>query len=148
VTTFQQELTGSFSEKILTAMKNKRLLTIAAILSLFSESQAQSPFTKITNGPIATDKGNFGGATWSDFSNRGLLDLLVCDFAGGKNVFYQNNGGGAFTKITNAPFVQNAAFSVGPAAADFDNDGYLDLLISAGDESDKFDRFLRSLRRG
>jgi len=92
----------------------------------------QPTFTRITNGAIVNDQGNFGGATWGNFSNRGLLDLLVCDFRGGTNVFYRNNGDGTFTKITNLAPVRNAAYSVMPAAADFGNDGYLDLLISAG----------------
>ena len=72
---------------------------MAAILSIFSESQAQSPFTKIATGAIATDQGQFAIPTWADFENRGLLDLFVADY-GGVSVQYRNNGDGTFTKVT------------------------------------------------
>jgi hypothetical protein len=106
--------------------------TTAACLCAVLSAKGQASFTKVITGPIATDRGNFGGATWSDFRNGGLLDLLVCDYAGGTNGFYRNNGDGTFAKITNAPFTQGGLYQVGPAAADFANGGYLDLFISAG----------------
>ncbi len=108
------------------------LLAIWAGLAAAPAARGQTTFTKITTGPIATDQGTFGGASWGDFENRGLLDLLVCDFAGGTNVFYRNNGDGTFAKITHREPVVNAAYQVVPAVADFDNDGYLDLLVTAG----------------
>jgi len=114
----------------------KRTLTssfaTAVCLCAVLSARGQASFTKVTTGPIATDRGNFGGATWSDFRNTNLLDLLVCDYAGGTNGFYRNNGDGTFAKITNAPFIQGGLYQVGPVAADFANGGSLDLFISAG----------------
>jgi hypothetical protein len=111
------------------------LLAICAGLAAAPAARAQLTFTKITTGPIATDQGSFGSAAWGDFENRGLLDLLVCDFASGTNVFYRNNGDGTFAKITQRDPVQHAAYQVDPIAADFDNDGYLDLLVTAGSDA-------------
>ena len=88
-------------------------------------------FARITNGPIATDKGSFTRCVWGDFNNNGFLDLFVNDY-GGPNVFYRNNGDRTFTKLTGIGLAATADFHTGTAAADYDNDGYLDLIDLAG----------------
>jgi len=115
-------------------MKTKQtfILLVSTLFAALANIHAQTTFTKIISGPIATDQGQFGGAVWADFGERGLLDLLVCDYAGGTNGFYRNNGNGTFVRITQGDPVQPSAYPVVPAALDFDNDGALDLLICAG----------------
>ncbi len=67
---------------------------------------------------------------WGDYDNDGRLDLLVGGKAGGQPIsatarLFRNVGDGAFTEI-NGGFAQSAQ-SV--AWGDFDNDGFLDILL-------------------
>jgi hypothetical protein len=71
------------------------------------------------------------GATWADTRNKGLPDLFVTSTRGG-NVLFRNNGDGTFTDVT-----EKAGLKVKPATHsqtavffDFDNDGFLDLLVT------------------
>src|ERR1035438_785530 len=112
--------------------KNTLILTVSMVLAFMVGGHAQSTFTKITTGAIVTDKGEFTVGAWADFSGHGLLDLFVCNYDNRTNVFYRNNGDGAFTKVTQGDPVRDAAFHVCPAVGDYDNDGYPDLLVSAG----------------
>ncbi|MBI3469987.1 MAG: CRTAC1 family protein [Candidatus Solibacter usitatus] len=76
------------------------------------------------------------GAAWGDFDNDGYLDLYVCDIAGpaqGGNRLYRNKGDGAFTDVTARAGVGYRGASMGAAWADYDNDGYLDLVVTSFD---------------
>jgi enediyne biosynthesis protein E4 len=108
------------------------LAMMAAVNTGFSQAVA---FTQITNGAIATDMGTYTRSAWGDFNNDGYLDLFVSNWDHRTNVFYWNNGDGTFTKLTQGDPVQDADYHTGAAAADFDNDGYLDLLVSTGGPS-------------
>ena len=60
-------------------MKKQQLLAVALFLTGLSGALAQVSFTKITNGAIVADTGQFAAAGWGDFENRGLLDLIVAN---------------------------------------------------------------------
>ncbi|HEV8541532.1 MAG TPA: VCBS repeat-containing protein [Verrucomicrobiae bacterium] len=92
---------------------------------------AETTFTKVTSGPVSNDSGSFIGSAWGDFNGDGLLDLFICGY-NEKNVFYLNQGSGVFKKVTTGGLVASADFHVGATAGDFDNDGNLDLAVSAG----------------
>ncbi len=93
-------------------------------------------FTKITQGAIVTDKGDFYGCAWGDYDNDGFPDLFVAN--GGfyntrTNYLYHNQGDGTFKRVTIAqagPIVADAAMWRGCAWGDYDNDGLLDLFVS------------------
>jgi len=72
---------------------------------------------------------------WRDFNNDGWLDLFIgnettndADPQGTE--FYQNNGDGTFTNITETSGCAINAMIKGTAAADYDNDGLQDIYIS------------------
>jgi hypothetical protein len=113
-------------------MKTKVVL-FTSILSLASTGLSQPiTFTKITSNPVVTDQGQFLRGTWGDFRNSGSLDLVVCGFANERNVFYRNDGNGTFTKITLGDPVQDVDFHCQANIGDYNNDGWLDLLIVTG----------------
>lgn len=77
-------------------------------------------------------KVNQSSVLWGDFDNNGTKDLLILGhWSGGRLTQIWRNTGTAFTNATPAlapglPGLDNGAV----AAGDYDNDGWLDLLIS------------------
>ena len=87
------------------------------------------------------------GCVWFDYNNDGLPDLYV---ANGRplgddihpyplrqapatpphNHLYRNDGNGKFTDVTDKACVGGDLFSMATIAADFDNDGLVDLLVT------------------
>jgi hypothetical protein len=87
------------------------------------------------------------GAVWFDYNNDGLMDLYVVS---GKpmgegmhpyplrkppetpphNHLYRNDGNGHFTDVTEQAHVGGDLFSMAAIAADYDNDGNVDLLVT------------------
>jgi hypothetical protein len=88
-------------------------------------------FNRITSGRIVSDGGASIGCAWGDYDNDGLLDLFVANRKQ-RSFLYHNEGNGAFTVITNGPFVNDIGYAWGPAWADYDNDGFLDLFVANG----------------
>lgn len=111
-------------------MKTKTLLAIGAFLVTSVSVQCQTTFTQITNSVIVSDQGNWIGCAWGDFHNSGFLDLVAANLFG-TNAYYENNNG-MFLKISHGDPVQDADYGVGALAADYDNDGNLDLALTSG----------------
>ena len=85
-----------------------------------------------------------GGVAFFDFDNDGRPDLLFVDSrpwpsAGTKNdhaahsrlVLYRNAGGGRFVDVTAGSGLDADIYGMGVAAADYDNDGWTDLFVTA-----------------
>lgn len=81
-----------------------------------------------------------GGVAVFDYNNDGLLDLYFCNGAHlpdlnkadpkFHNRLYRNNGDGTFTDVTEQAGVAGSRYAIGAATADYDNDGFQDLLIT------------------
>lgn len=68
-------------------------------------------------------------AVWADIDNDGYLDLLVGNENRPAQLFH-NKGNGTFEDISHSAGVDEVAFTKGVAAADYDNDGYVDFYVS------------------
>jgi hypothetical protein len=116
----------------------KKLIYTAILYTLLiSGSIYSQSFTKITSGAIANDSGWCYGCCWADFNNDGYQDLFVVNnMAGNKNnLLYMNNDNGTFTKVTTGPVVNDGGSSYGCTAADYDNDGFIDLFVANYNEN-------------
>lgn len=77
---------------------------------------------------------------WGDYNNDGLLDLLVVNgvtVADGFNIpdnLYLNNGNGTFSDVASEAGIQGPSEGSGDggAWADYNRDGFLDLLVANG----------------
>ncbi len=80
-------------------------------------------------------------ATWVDYDNDGLLDLFVTSTRGG-NILFRNTGGGKFEDVTARAGLSHVGHSQTALFFDYDNDGYLDLLVTNSAEwtTDTYDK--------
>jgi hypothetical protein len=86
-------------------------------------------FTRTTNNAITTTIGDASGVTWGDYDNDGRLDLFVANWQI-PSFLFRNLGGGNFARITSGSIATNFANSDGCSWADYDNDGFLDLIVA------------------
>ena len=101
---------------------------------LLYRNNGDETFTRITQGPLATDVSAAQTASWADYDNDGDLDLFVGGFTGPpptaqKSSLYRNEGHGTFTRITTGSVVAESAIHNTGAWGDYDNDGDLDLFV-------------------
>lgn len=83
------------------------------------------------------------GVAWGDYDNDGHIDLFLVNFRGsivdggeGRCALFRNNGDGSFSDVSRDSGLDLSIHGMGAAWADYDNDGRLDLYISAyGDEN-------------
>jgi len=96
-------------------------------------NDGDSLFTQITTGAPVTNNTATLGSSWGDYDNDGDVDLFVLNTSGQRSRYYQNDGNGNFTVLSNvligAPLI-NVSAAQGCAHADYNNDGYLDLYVA------------------
>ena len=71
--------------------------------------------------------------TWNDFNNDGYLDLFIGNESSDESYpseLYLNNQDGTFTNVAQAAKCDVIAYIKGATAADYDNDGNIDLFLS------------------
>jgi hypothetical protein len=95
-------------------------------------------FTKVTTGLLVTEVLKSHAGIWADFNNDGLLDLFVANFGSNPptpavdNYLYYNLGGGNFQRTSFGAKSATNGSSFDVAAADFNNDGWIDLFVAQG----------------
>src|SRR5262249_6473745 len=73
------------------------------------------------------------GVAVGDYDNDGRDDLHVTNFADDYNVLYHNDGHGLFTDVSYPSGLARATMAFlgwGDAFLDYDNDGWLDLVVA------------------
>jgi hypothetical protein len=89
-----------------------------------------------------------GGVALFDYDNDGLLDIfftngaqipsLAKTDANFSNRLFHNNGDGTFTDVTAKAGLEGIGYSMGVAAGDYDNDGFVDLYVTGVDRNQLF----------
>jgi len=89
-----------------------------------------------------------GGVAVFDYNNDGLLDVFFTNGAAIPslektgpeyyNRLYRNNGDGTFTDVTEKAGLEGVGYSMGVAAGDYDNDGFVDLYVTGVNRNQLF----------
>jgi tetratricopeptide (TPR) repeat protein len=112
-----------------------RFTDVTKIAGLDSFEQFHGPRTS----QLPEDMGS--GVAWGDFDNDGYDDLFVVSGGGAltlppaeraASVLYRNLGDGRFEKVDSFPDIR--ILGMGAAWGDYNNDGWLDLIITGYDE--------------
>ena len=115
----------------------------------FDDRQRQSGIDFVLDNGTTPDKpvidAVLGGVALLDFDNDGRLDVF---FANGARIpglrkdgprfwnrIYHNQGDRTFRDVTEKAGVAGEGYSMGAAAADFDNDGWTDLYVTGVDRN-------------
>ena len=99
-------------------------------------------FKAVRTTQLPEDMGS--GLAWGDYDNDGWQDLFIANFSGPVNLtpeelknsgahsqLYHNNGDGTFTEVSSRAGLDLRAWANACAWGDYDNDGWLDLFVSA-----------------
>ena len=84
---------------------------------------------------------NFGlslGVVASDFNNDGFTDVYISNDFNAPDFMYLNNGDGTFTNEILNSLQQTSFFGMGVDAADFNNDGWVDIFQLDMNAADNF----------
>jgi hypothetical protein len=89
-----------------------------------------------------------GGVAVFDYNNDGLLDIFFTNGAeipsleksnpSFYNRLFRNNGDGTFTDVTEKAGLAGVGYSMGVAAGDYDNDGFVDLYVAGFNRNQLF----------
>ncbi len=100
------------------------------------EIMPSEPFPRFKNIAGELGLGTYslsGGAIADDFDNDGNLDLVVSSFdPAGQIKLFHNNGDGSFSDRTEEAGLNGITGGLNLVQADFDNDGWLDILVLRG----------------
>ncbi len=94
-------------------------------------SKGQIQFTNVSDDGGMTVNISGEGVCIFDYDNDGLEDVFICDRNNGSNLLFHNLGNMEFEEVSFGVGITTSSESRLPLAADYNNDGYLDLFIGA-----------------
>jgi PKD repeat protein len=111
------------------------------------------------NGNLSFHQGGFGdyptgghyATIWFDYNNDGHLDVFISKCSGGGqgsgakfNELYRNNGDGTYTNVSIQANMNHPVQTWSSAVNDFDNDGFMDVIVGASTFTDGGHLFMRN----
>tara|TARA_B110000014_G_scaffold157801_1_gene110942 strand:+ start:309 stop:2075 length:1767 start_codon:yes stop_codon:yes gene_type:complete len=102
-----------------------------SILGVFGFIYGQVQFTDVTDMSGMSYGIRGEGVCIFDYNNDGLEDVFICDNNTGSNVLFKNLGNMDFEEVSFAAGITTSSPTRLPLAADYNNDGCLDLFIGA-----------------
>ncbi|MCH2230352.1 MAG: FG-GAP-like repeat-containing protein [Crocinitomicaceae bacterium] len=117
------------------------------VKNLLYHNNTDGTFTKVTTGPIVNDLGSSISGAWGDYNNDGYLDLFVTNSENSPNRLYTNNQDGTFSSVDSGAIIEEGVYSNSAAWADYNRDGYLDIVITDFHPTD-FNRLLYGTANG
>jgi tetratricopeptide (TPR) repeat protein len=113
--------------------KFRRKQPVPGIASPEIRFEARDLPVTVRNGATGTKRlieTMIAGAAVLDFNGDGWPDIYIANGAGAPNALLRNNHDGSFTDVASKAGVEARGYSMGVAAADFDNDGWVDLFVT------------------
>lgn len=115
------------------------------------------------NGNLSFNQGGFGdhptgghyATIWFDYNNDGHLDVFISKCSGGGqgsgakfNELHRNNGDGTYTNVSVEANMNHPVQTWSSAVNDFDNDGFMDVIVGASTFTDGGHLFMRNNGNG
>ncbi len=94
------------------------------------ENNGDGSFSLINNSSLSNYKAKTVSNIWADINNDGNIDALIINATGKRSSLFINNGDGTFSESMTSGIEPDPEYFHGAAFADFDNDGYVDLIIT------------------
>jgi hypothetical protein len=132
--------------------ESARIAVLAGSAIQFENVIEQSKIKFTLKNSVSAQRYTFetmaGGVAVFDYNNDGLLDIFFTNGAAipsleksdasYSNRLFRNNGDGTFTDETEKAGLMGIGYSMGVAAGDYDNDGFVDLYVTGVNRNQLF----------
>jgi len=103
--------------------------------NFYYQNNQDGTFSEVVISILTKDRNLTYGSSFVDYDQDNDLDLFITNISmSDKNLLFQNDGSGNFTKTNTAISKTRNSPSKGHTWGDFDNDGDLDLFVTNGTE--------------
>lgn len=121
---------GSYTGAAWIDFNNDGLLDLYSCRKSLYKNAGGGNFIKVNT--VLNSAVNVLSTSWADYNNDGFIDCYVVSTVASSSALYKNNGDETFTRIT-AGAIGDSAYSTGWGCTwgDYNNDGFVDLVIAA-----------------